>query len=1077
MDKMHFDEQGRFVVENYNEQKPFASFLPGIAGLEGIPLWVYYVNRGQGIASFGVENKDCSILEFLPADKSYQAVSYNGFRTFIKLIENGKTELLEPFSQLWGQASAIEHMLIKPNELSFEYINDQKGLSVTVSYFTLPHENFAALARQVTIKNISNKPINMEVLDGLPGIIPVGMSNAAYKELGHTLRAWMHVYNLESNVPFYKVRSSTEDTAEVSEITAGHFYLSFTSDNEGSASRPIVDTDLVFGNNTSFAYPASFMSKSLKELLTMDQVVVNKKPGAFSGFAKTLSSEEEMKIMSLYGNVSNIDIIQNDLPRLTSLAFFTEKRLAAEKLVSDITMNVDTHTASTLFDGYTKQCYLDNLLRGGYPLLLENGKEKPFVYHVFSRKHGDLERDYNFFSLATEFYSQGNGNFRDANQNRRNDSIIHPGVGDFNVKMFMDLIQTDGYNPLVVKGCTFTVSPEGIEEVAKLFDSLAQDKIKTFFKRPFTPGKLFKLILDNKYTPSVSLDELLKLALRNSTQNIMADYGEGYWSDHWTYNMDLIDSYLSVYPENRTKLLFKDCDYKYFDSHVFVLPRSEKYVLNGNKVRQYNAILEDEVKKDLIEKRPCDKTWVRTENGDGEIYYATLFEKLLTLSLVKFTTLDSFGMGVEMEGNRPGWNDSLNGLPGMFGSGMSETFEIKRIVQFLSLVEVGKDDTISLPDEIYALLTQTEDLLDEYNNSNDSCKDYNYWDKVTTQREIYREKTRYGLSGERKDIPLAEVIIILNKFLKKLDQGIEKATVLGNGLVPTYFTFVAKEWEYIKNPDGSNKVNQHGRESVKVLKFETHPVTHFLEGPTKAMKLSQDLQSAKTIYKKVKKSELFDRKLKMYKTCAPLKNESMELGRGKAFTPGWLENESVFTHMEYKYILELLKAGLYDEFFSDMKNVLVPFMDPMIYGRSTLENSSFIASSANPDPATHGKGYVARLSGSTAEFLSMWSLMMAGKNPFRVEDGNLILSLDPNLPGWLFDNDGKISFRFLGKTDITYVNPAKKDTYGNGKSVIVNIRVEFSDNSAHEISGSIIPSPLAARIRSGEAASIIANLI
>lgn len=1073
MEKLYFDDQKRFVVEDYNNQRPFASFLPGIAGLKGIPLWVFYVNRGQGIASFGVENKDCSILEFLPADKSYQAVFYNGFRTFIKLIGNGRTELIEPFSQLTGQNTGTERMLIKPNELSFEYINKDKGISVTVNYFTLPNENFAALARQVSITNISDKPVTMEVLDGLPGIIPVGIGNSAYKELGHTLRAWMHVYNLENNIPFYKVRSSTEDSAEVSEITAGHFYLCFTSDNEGTASRAIVDSDLIFGNNTSLAYPASFMESSLNKLFSMDQIVVNKKPCAFSGFSKTIAAGEEIKIMSFIGNVSNIRIIQDDLHRIAREAFFAEKRATANKLVSDITMDVDTHTSSAMFDDYIKQCYLDNLLRGGYPLLFENGR-KPFVYHVYSRKHGDLERDYNFFSLAAEFYSQGNGNFRDTNQNRRNDTLIHPGVGDFNVKMFMSLIQTDGYNPLVVQGCTFTIAPEGIDEVAELFDPAVQEKIRAFFKRPFTPGKLYKLILDKKYTPSVSMDELLKLALSYSTQNIMAVYGEGYWSDHWTYNMDLIDSYLSVYPENKTALLFENTDYRYFDSHVFVLPRSEKYVLNGNIVRQYDAIIEDEAKKELIEKRPYDKTWVRTGHGKGEIYYTTLFEKLLTLSLVKFTSLDSYGMGVEMEGGRPGWNDSLNGLPGMFGSGMSETFEIKRILQFLTSVEAEKIDIISLPEEIHTLFTETAGLLDEYNGSNDPCKDFIYWDKVTTQREIYREKTRYGFSGEKKDIPLSTVIGILNKFIAKLDKGIERATALGNGLVPTYFTFEAIEWEYIKNPDGSNKINLHGKESVRVLKFEAHPVTYFLEGPVKAIKLSQNLQSAKAIYETVKKSELFDRKLKMYKTCAPLKNESMELGRGRAFTPGWLENESVFTHMEFKYILEVLKAGLYDEFFSDMKNVLIPFLDPAVYGRSTLENSSFIASSANPDPSTHGKGYVARLSGSTAEILSMWIIMMAGKNPFRIKEDNLILSLNPILPGWLFDDDGKVSFRFLGKTDITYVNPAKKDTYGMNKGAISNIKVTLPDDEIYEYVGNIIPAPFASRIRSGEAASITA---
>lgn len=75
------------------------------------------------------------------------------------------------------------------------------------------------------------------------------------------------------------------------------------------------------------------------------------------------------------------------------------------------------------------------------------GKDQEYVYHIFSRKHGDLERDYNFFSLEPSTYSRGNGNYRDVCQNRRNDVVMNPKVKDFNVKMFFSLVQADGYNP------------------------------------------------------------------------------------------------------------------------------------------------------------------------------------------------------------------------------------------------------------------------------------------------------------------------------------------------------------------------------------------------------------------------------------------------------------------------------------------------------------------------------------------------------------------------------------------------------------------------------------------------------
>jgi hypothetical protein len=47
------------------------------------------------------------------------------------------------------------------------------------------------------------------------------------------------------------------------------------------------------------------------------------------------------------------------------------------------------------------------------------------------------------------------------------------------------------------------------------------------------------------------------------------------------------------------------------------------------------------------------------------------------------TTLNFQGMGVEYEGGKPGWNDAMNGLCGLFGSGMAEAFEALRIFKFL----------------------------------------------------------------------------------------------------------------------------------------------------------------------------------------------------------------------------------------------------------------------------------------------------------------------------------------------------------------------------------------------------------
>ena len=62
---------------------------------------------------------------------------------------------------------------------------------------------------------------------------------------------------------------------------------------------------------------------------------------------------------------------------------------------------------------------------------------------------------------------------------------------------------------------------------------------------------------------------------------------------------------------------------------------------------------------------------MREAGQPGEVLKMTLLEKLVLLCATKFAALDAYGMGVEMEGGKPGWYDALNGMPGMFGSSMA----------------------------------------------------------------------------------------------------------------------------------------------------------------------------------------------------------------------------------------------------------------------------------------------------------------------------------------------------------------------------------------------------------------------
>lgn len=1054
------DEFGRFVIEDYNRTKPFASFLPGIAGFYGIPLWVFYVNRGQCVTSFGVLSKDKPILEFHPAFRALQLTQIFGFRTF--LLVNG--EFYEPLNyQSATFQGASQRMYVGKNELELVEVNKVRGIEVRVQYFTLPNESIAALVRMVTLRNISNSVKRIEALDGLANILPTGINDYVIKHMGNTIRAWMDVYNLDSKIPIFRLRSSTEDTARVEEIRDGNFYASLVvTPGHRELTRPIVDPVVVFGNETSYTFPEIFANGGLDTVIKAKQHTTNKIACAFTPVQALLYPGESVEIFSAIGYVTDEDKVQRYFYKFNDKEFYLEKYQEARMLVEELTSVVETNTREPVFDEYTKQTYLDNVLRGGYPLVFSEGR---CVYHVFSRKHGDLERDYNYFVLLPEYFSSGNGNYRDVNQNRRNDVFFNPAVGAYNIKFFMNLIQIDGYNPLVINGVRYKATSETL----RLIDELAQESqhLKDFLsKQTFTPGKIATFLEREGIKLNIPVEEFIKNVIATCEEEIDAVHGEGFWTDHWTYNLDLIESYLELFPEEEERLLFEDEDYTYYDNPHVVLPRQFRYVLSGGKVRQYYSVIEDPEKKRIISSRNEYKNVVRTKHGTGEIYKTNLMVKLLNLAAIKFATLDPDGIGIEMEAGKPGWYDALNGLPGLFGSSVAESFELLRLLNFiLNILQKHSKKSLKLPIEVKELIDKLSQAVMWYEEIREAIesKDFVFWSVISEIREDFRERTKLGFDGAEVQVTCAELIESFERFRRKLSEKLEMAIKENGGIPPTYFYYEPVDYEIIGDAPNS------GEKYVNVKKFQRKEVPLFLEGIVKVFKVYEDREFLRDLHAKVRNSQLYDKKLKMYKVNAPLENASIEIGRARAFTPGWLENESIWLHMEYKYMLELIKSGLYEEFFSDFKNVFIPFLNPYIYGRSILENCSFIVSSANPDETLHGNGFVARLTGATAEFLSIWRIMFVGRQPFKVNDGQIILEFKPILPGWLFDENGTISFKFLGSCNVIYHNPQKIDTYKTEGPRRVVLHIEGHDVT---IEGGFIPEPYSKMVRSGQITTI-----
>lgn len=1125
-----YDDINRFVMEDYDTKAAFSDFLPGVAGVYGKPVWGFYVNRGQGIASFGTKSKETPMMEFNAANKAYQNTPYLGFRTFIQGKRGKKSFLSEPFSPAKTRVPGAPDQHKKPkrvmyvglNEMEIKEVDHENGITVNSTYIVLPMESFSSFVRRTTYTNTGADDLTFSSLDGVARFEPTGGEiDWSLKNMGRTLEGWMGVYQADENsisMPFFKMSTEPADTASVIIEKAGHYCLSFVVNEDAKSDLlPVAyDPRKIFGWDTSMTEPAGLETTSIADLIKNPQYGDAKTSSAMPALQDiTLAPGESITVATFYGKTSHIDNVQEIADKITQPGYVSGKFAQARSFMAKTFSGVQTNSDDNLFNGAVTQMFLDNSLRGGLPKIMgdvdDSTKTLTYdddsrvkVFHVFSRIHGDLERDYNQFVIEPSYFSQGPGAFRDVAQNRRSDVFFVPRMASFDVQLFLGFIQADGYEPLSVQAVAYEyVDHDKAFEVASLLcsDLKSKEVLRNIMVGgPFRPGQIFDLVEQLGVDVTADDHTMINTILANANETAIASYSEGYWADHWDYYLDLINTYLAIYPDGEEALMY-DKELRYFFSPATCKARSQKYVLTltydgqGQHVQQLDATDYDQVKVDAQNafrnantgRIDIDANWQITP--DGVEFKSSPIAKLFLLATIKYATRDAYGMGVEYEGGKPGWNDAMNGLVGMVGSGMPETYELQQLLLYVKSVVDKYGRPVIVPEElgelVDAISTEMNTLLSSgFTEPEELSLDvpevlFNYWNNVATARETYRSKTGLSFTGVTKSIAAADVSNLITQWLEQVEIGMARAMKIGSdgfgnngdsGVPPCYFSYDVTKWEL----NGGHSTQ--GLPTINPLAMKVGSFPLFLEGPTRYLKtISDDRDASREIYNNVLVSGLRDKELKNYFLSASLEGQSYDMGRMMAFAPGWLENQSIWLHMSYKYYLQLIRAGLYEEFFSEMQGGgMLPYMNVDHYGRSLMQCSSFLASSAFPDPSQHGRGFEARLSGSTAEFLDMWRLMFIGSKPFLMINGQLSFQLIPAIPIWLFDSDADsktdaektepttLNFKLFAEIDVIYHNSNWINLYDVPPTRYL---ISFKDGTSKAIEGSIIGSDDAKSIR------------
>lgn len=80
-----------------------------------------------------------------------------------------------------------------------------------------------ALVRRVTITNTSPTPQHIDIVDGLPQVLPYGMSEWCTKNMSRTAEAMMAVDGVADNTPFYRLKAFPGDSPVVLPVVGSSF--------------------------------------------------------------------------------------------------------------------------------------------------------------------------------------------------------------------------------------------------------------------------------------------------------------------------------------------------------------------------------------------------------------------------------------------------------------------------------------------------------------------------------------------------------------------------------------------------------------------------------------------------------------------------------------------------------------------------------------------------------------------------------------------------------------------------------------------------------------------------------------
>ena len=755
-----------FKISNIDNMPPFFMSIVSDAN-----HWMFIGSNG----GLSAGRKDCNqaLFPYYTVDKILENSESTGSKTILRIDQDGKSLLWEPFSVRTDSVYNTETNLYKSeygNTVIFEQINHDIGLSFKYQWSS---SNRFGFVRRATLSNLTETKKIVHVLDGIQNLVPYGVeadlqnskSNLvdAYKKSELEKEYALGIYALSAIIvdraePSEALKATTVWSSGLSSPTylLSSFQLeafrrgqSLTEEWENKGEKGayfLVDTQTLEGNQAEDWHIVADVNqsmigiRSLTQAMSKGDIIDQVHKDIQKGTNKLIQlcaaadgiqlTNDKRTIMRHFSNTmfnimrGGIFDANYQIEKADFLLYLQQaNKVEFEKFQDQINQWDDLFSLEKLATNISS-----------IPSVPIKRLATEYLPLKFSRRHGDPSRPWNWFSINTQNENDGSkildyqGNWRDIFQNWEALAHAYPSFIEGMIFRFLNASTFDGYNP-------YRVTKDGFDwEIIK----------------PHDPWSYI-----------------------------------GYWGDHQIiYLLKFLEFIQKHFPGKLANSLAEN---HFVYAHVPYIIKSYDDIVKNPK----DTILFDEELHNQIDQQKetlgADGALLKTPSG--EVYHVNMLEKLLATTLAKMSNFVPEA-GIWLNTQRPEWNDANNALVGN-GTSMVTLYYMRRFFSFLdNLIDSVDFTTSAVSVELYDFFNEISKELVKHEslltNKIGDQERQSFVDALGQAGSSYRNQVyNNGFSTKTADISTADLKEFIRLSLAFIDHSID-ANKREDGLYHAY---------------------------------------------------------------------------------------------------------------------------------------------------------------------------------------------------------------------------------------------------------------------------------------------------